>query len=126
MLDWYIPHPQILCPSCGRPLSDWQGKGGPCALLVFRQGVAVPIDQRATDDARLDATRLVRMRVAEQFNIDADCCDYAFVAECTASDGVWINTKLVSAQGLTHKTTRGDSKSTTWPASLQRRKDELE
>ena len=49
MFDWYVPDPPLKCPVCGTLLERWQGKDGPCALLVWKQGEAVPVAMRADD-----------------------------------------------------------------------------
>ncbi len=42
MFDSYTPKPDLQCPLCHAPLSNWQGKDGPNCLLEFAQGDEVP------------------------------------------------------------------------------------
>lgn len=52
MYDDYKPISDIPCPSCGKELLGWQGKDGPCDLLVYRQGEPMPtqgIENRPVD-----------------------------------------------------------------------------
>ena len=52
MFDWYEPSGALSCPVCSAELSEWQGKDGPCALFVWQQGFAVPVDQNVVENAR--------------------------------------------------------------------------
>ena len=54
MFDYYEPDPALACPVCRAPLAGWQGKDGPCALLVWRQGVASPVDQAVPEESKGD------------------------------------------------------------------------
>ena len=101
MFDEYIPDPPLNCPACGSELDGWQGKDGPSALMVWRQGIAGPIDQAIEDeDVRLEPERLAEFRLPEEFEIYATCCVPEFLVEavCTASDGVWSHTEMITAE----------------------------
>jgi hypothetical protein len=100
VFDYYRPQSALACPVCGKPLDEWQGKDGPCGQFVWRQGVAAPVDQLVSDDVRLEAVVLERMRLPASFTIYAHCCSKQFPVEarCTAADGVWNVTELVTAQ----------------------------
>lgn len=37
MFDCYEPVPGLACPFCSTRLDGWQGKGGPCLMLTWRQ-----------------------------------------------------------------------------------------
>jgi len=50
MLDYYEPNPELICPRCDRALSDWQGKDGESALLVWKQAVRHTAGQDVPDD----------------------------------------------------------------------------
>jgi hypothetical protein len=66
MFDHYIPDPPVKCPKCGKEISGWQGKNDPApALLVWKQGVAAPIDQRVDDEWRGDPKVLQGLRLPE-------------------------------------------------------------
>jgi hypothetical protein len=69
MFDWYIPVPDLPCPGCGSTLREWQGKDGPSALFVWRQGTKWPIDQTADEDAKLPPDRSAQWRLPERFVI---------------------------------------------------------
>jgi hypothetical protein len=94
MFDWYQPVPQLSCPVCGRPLEEWQGKDGPCALFVWRQGVKHPIDQAIPDEeVRLDPEDWQRFTLPARFEIYTDCPDHQLIeADCAGPDQVWSST----------------------------------
>jgi hypothetical protein len=100
LFDYYQPEPRLHCPVCRRPLeSEWQGKDGSCAMFVWRQGTAAPIEQRVDDDIRWSENELSRFRLPPMFLIRTRCCggQFAVEAECKTTDGVWSNTILVTA-----------------------------
>ncbi len=100
MFDHYIPDPPLRCPVCGSALDGWQGKDGPNALMVWRQGVAAPIDQAIEDeDVRLEPHQLAKFRLPQTFEIYEWCCGghFALEAVCRTSDGIWSSTELITA-----------------------------
>jgi hypothetical protein len=75
--DTYIPQPLLQCPECHRELRDWQGKGGPCLLLMWTQGTRQP---RATD---LDVD-VARVALPDEFLIysyDCACFEHGVEQE---------------------------------------------
>lgn len=86
LLDHYIPDPALSCPVCGRELHDWTGTDGPCGLMVWKQGVASPIDQPIDDDARFGESEFSSFRLPDNFVIRAACCDPRFLAEAP----IWV------------------------------------
>jgi hypothetical protein len=68
MFDWYEPR-QISCPECGTALDRWQGKDGPCALFVWREGEASPIRQAVEAEVALLPGDLATRRVPASFGI---------------------------------------------------------
>lgn len=96
LYDWYRPKAPLACPSCGQPLTEWQGKEAACALLVWEEGSAAPIDQRVDEDVRLEAWELHRFRLPAAFAIYSfDCpAHQPLVADCSCADGVWTVTRL--------------------------------
>ena len=100
MYDEYIPDPPLHCPVCGALLAGWQGYDGPNGLMVWKQGVAAPIDQPIDDDVRLDPGDLKKMRLPSTFTIHASCCSTKFNVEavCKTSDGTWSQTDLVTVE----------------------------
>lgn len=105
MFDWYEPVPEIRCPVCERALREWQGKDGPCALFVWRQGCTEPVAHRVDDDAKLPAEAIVAQRLPPQFEIYSDDCECPFLVEAvgTTSGGVWTTTIVVSIENATQK-----------------------
>ena len=98
MFDWYIPEPVLICPHCGTALDEWQGKQGPCALLVWRQGRKHPIDQRIDEEIRWAPEELTRFELAERFIIYTSCCSHDFQVEavCTTEEGVWSESRIIT------------------------------
>ena len=99
MFDYYQPDPGLACSVCGSPLTGWQGKGGPCALLVWRQGTAAPIDQAVPQETKGRPSVIDSLRLPDQFEIYTECCGGRFFATalCAAPDGVWSTTVLETA-----------------------------
>jgi hypothetical protein len=105
MFDYYQPQPEVACPFCGKELTDWQGKDGPCALFVWRQGVASPVDHPVSDDVRAEPAELARARLPTSFLIYAYCCGphYPVEAICRAPNGVWSGLELITAKNATQR-----------------------
>lgn len=94
MFDWYQPR-AIACPRCGAALVEWQGKDGPCALFVYREGDAAPVDQRVDDDARIAVTDRARFALSRSVAIYSYDCEHAPVhAIARVVGGVWVETRL--------------------------------
>jgi hypothetical protein len=102
MFDYYEPDPTLSCPACGARLSEWQGKDGPNALLVWRQGQRCPVNQAASDDHKLDPGYLRKFQLPAEFDIYTACCGgpYFVEAVCRAPDGVWTSTELITYRNL--------------------------
>jgi hypothetical protein len=100
MFDEYIPRPPLSCPACGKILEGWQGKDGPCAVMIWRQGVATPIDQAIEDESvRLTDAERADFRLPEEFLIYTQCCASYFIeADCACNDNVWRRTELEKAE----------------------------
>jgi hypothetical protein len=99
MFDWYEPQPGLACPVCGRALVEWQGKDGPCALLVWRQGAAEAVEQRVPEESRVAPERLKTWRLPEDFHIYSHACGcpYPVDATCRAQGGIWTETSVSTA-----------------------------
>ena len=99
MFDWYEPQPTPACPACGSTLTEWQGKDGPCALLVWRQGAAEALEQRVPEESRVEPERLKSWRLPKQFRIYSHSCGclYAVEADCQTLGGIWSETSVVTA-----------------------------
>lgn len=102
MFDEYIPDPPLPCPACDAVLDGWQGKDGPNALMVWRQGQAAPVDQAIEDEEiRLAPEQLAAFRLPEQFLIYTQCCGarrFFLEAACHAPGGIWSSTLLETAE----------------------------
>ncbi len=101
MFDEYVPDPPLCCPACGSQLNGWQGKGGPNALMVWRQGVMGPIDQAIEDEEiKLEPRQLAAFRLPDEFRIYTQCCDARFFVDayCKTTDETWSHTDLVTAE----------------------------
>jgi len=102
MFDWYRPAAASTCPVCGDPLDGWQGKEGPNALLVWAEGSAAPVDQRADDEWKpMLEHRWKDKGLPDEFEIHTfDDHDHWVSATCTAVDGVWRETRIVEVRDM--------------------------
>jgi hypothetical protein len=97
MFDYYNPKPQIACPVCETSNLEWQGKAGPCALFVWEQGQAAPVDQMASEDCRLPAEKRAGFRLPLRFEIYAQCACPTFLnAVGFTEHGFWTQTELLN------------------------------
>lgn len=98
MFDSYEPAAPVQCPSCGGTLSGWQGKDGPCALLLWAQGRLAPVDQLVSEECRLSACDRASCRLPERFLIYTECerCQEPSLILATGicEGGVWAHTVL--------------------------------
>ena len=100
MFDYYEPDPARACPVCGNESLEWQGKDGPCALLIWKQGNKSCVGQRVPDETYGDPAVLSQLRLPPEFEIYAECCgEGLFVrARCTAPKGRWLTTELETSE----------------------------
>ena len=90
MFDWYEPDPPIKCVSCDAIPNDWQGKEGPNALFVWRQGEPHPIGQRA--DEPLAEDDLVKYSLPDRFRFYTICENgHELLFQGRTTDGVWTD-----------------------------------
>jgi hypothetical protein len=95
MFDWYRPSEQLECPVCRTPLREWQGKSAHCALFVWQEGAAGPVDQLCDDDCRALPEVARASRLPAAFEIYSyDCGRHRVTAECVAVSGVWTKTRI--------------------------------
>jgi hypothetical protein len=101
MFDVYEPEARLSCPVDGHPLTEWQGKDGPCALLVWREGVSHPVEQQVESELRLSASELDRFTLPPAFTIYSyDCPRHQpVVAVGTTRAGTWAATQLQLPSG---------------------------
>jgi len=97
MFDLYEPSGELRCPIDGCPLLNWQGKDGPCALFVWRQGSLHPVAQNVDEEARLAIKERQQWTLPPEFTIQCfDCPDHLpILARCTAPQGIWTTTTLM-------------------------------
>jgi hypothetical protein len=90
MFDYYEPVPAPVCPWCDAPFKEWQGKDGPNALFVWRQGDSNPIDQPVVEESRIGPSEYLRYRLPDLFRI-TDWCVNAHQTEGIgrSADGAW-------------------------------------
>lgn len=96
LYDFYQPN-TIACPKCKAELEGWQGKDGPCALFLWREGAAHPIDQPIDVGARIDRKRFIDFTLPARFSLYAECgnCTRRFDALGFCDDSnVWVQTRL--------------------------------
>ena len=74
LFDTYRPIPALCCPACQQPLSGWQGKDGPCLMLVWKQGHASPVSHEVTEESRLPPEVLAQQRLPDEFHFYTDGC----------------------------------------------------
>jgi hypothetical protein len=88
MFDWYEPTGAWTCLECGDSLTGFQGKDGPNALLVWREGVSrMAVEQRI--DEPFDVLDHYGC-LPHRFTFYAYCPNdhfQEFVGECV--DGLW-------------------------------------
>jgi len=93
MFDWYEPaENSASCPRCGTPLRIWQGKDGPCGLVVWKQFVASPIGQRNGDpESEWLPGDMAVMRLPQRFEIYSyDCPKHRPIDRvCATEKEVW-------------------------------------
>ena len=97
MFDWYRPKGHRECPACGNPLPEWQGKDGPNALFVWREGTVHAVDQAASDDAKISPEMRMRYRLPDTFLIYSyDCLAHKPIyATCKTSSEAWSETTIM-------------------------------
>ena len=89
MFDYYQPTEQFVCGECGLPL-EWQGKDGPNAPFVWRQGEAAPIDQPIVEESRMDPVRRATYRLPPTFRLKGFCERHHITEATGRCDGeVW-------------------------------------
>src|SRR5262245_16638959 len=101
MFDWYHPADQLECPICHSPLREWQGKDGACALFVWKQGDAIPIEQAVDDEIGALPEVVQSTRLPASFQIYShDCSMHRVTAQCQTASGVWTATRIVEVFDL--------------------------
>ena len=100
--DWYQTSEPLQCPVCRTPLSEWQGKDGPCGLFVWEQGRAAPVDQKIEKDIAIEIAQRETLRLPEEFLIFSyNCsCPFPSLAHCSSEAGIWTTTALVTSEDV--------------------------
>jgi len=95
MFDHYRPQPSLHCPQCGSELAGWQGKEGPCNLVIWRQGAAAPTGHEVDEERRLPRRELDQLRLPAIFRLYTDCsCGSWVVATGFGQDETWTEVAL--------------------------------
>lgn len=94
MFDYYEPSPALRCENCGSVLLEWQGKNGPCELLVWCEGHLAPKEQRGDVEWLMPAERRAELRLTADVRLFSRCEDCERNADGTAliKNGRWIGT----------------------------------
>lgn len=95
MLDYFQPVPPIKVGNT--ELSGWQGKGGPCALYVWRQGSPAPVEHAVDEEWKEKPEVMVSCRLpdgeSEIYTTHPDDRRW-IVAKIIVRGGIWAETKL--------------------------------
>ena len=95
MFDHYQPEPPLVFD--GVVLSGWQGKAGPCALYVWRQHSAAPVEQAMDEEWRGLPEVMASSRLPEGEEVIYTSHPRGsglIFATIIVRDGVWTDTKL--------------------------------
>jgi len=95
MFDHYEPVPPIVFQ--GIALSGWQGKDGPCELLIWRQHSGVPVARAVDAKWRSSPEQLSSYRPPDgELGIYTGLPDRTrwFSAKIVVHDGIWIETRM--------------------------------
>jgi len=96
MFDIYEPEPSLACPWCGQLVKHWQGKGGPCLLLVWHQGERHPV--RNDVDEPMDPKRFSEFTLPPEFDLVGVCPSHDTVRGVgRCHEGVWDETDISEA-----------------------------
>ncbi|HEY8458135.1 MAG TPA: hypothetical protein VIL34_21265 [Actinopolymorphaceae bacterium] len=98
LYDEYEPSVSPTCPWCGTGFRGyWQGKDGPNAFFLWRQGDRHPVDQPIDEDARMDPARYTEFVLPAEFRI-SNVCEQGHMVEAVGRcvDGVWQELDLSS------------------------------
>ena len=99
MFDYYNPQPSLHCPRCGSELAGWQGKDGPCALVVWQQGAPAPTHHDVDEECRLPRDKLDQLRLPGIFGLYTACsCGNWVAATGFCQNETWTETALGEAQ----------------------------
>lgn len=97
MFDSYEPVPALDCPACGstcgaKGRDEWQGKCGPCELLIWTQGKRLAVSPHQ----RFGKEEMLGFSLPEEFSIYTNCptCNVWIdaVGECRC--GAWAETNI--------------------------------
>jgi hypothetical protein len=104
MFDWYLPDPPLPCRWCGTLLDEFQGKDGPCNLLVWRENIAAPVDQRCDEEWRTATDLRDGLRLPEIFGVTGSCraCTNSSEFTCYTESATWVDCVLGDFRELGH------------------------
>lgn len=99
MFDYYIPDPPLHCPVCNSALEGWQGKDGPCMLLIWQQESKIPVAHKLPEE-NIDNNKvfLESFVLPSHFEIYTDdCkCERLINAYGFCEDEVWCRSEIVT------------------------------
>lgn len=98
MFDYYEPQPPVQCDSCGHIVEEWQGKDGPNALFVWRQGFAAPVEQKVDEECKLSPQDLAKWHLPQKFSITpsvVNCCECPHEGIGRLENGVWTALEII-------------------------------
>ena len=82
MFDCYEPKGTFACPNCGKALSDWQSKEGPCLLNKYVEGHPVELEEKEQSEFYIYTS------------CDKQCMDGSLTyLKCLVAKGVWVSTE---------------------------------
>src|SRR5271170_4649472 len=95
MFDYYDAEPALHCPWCESPLTGWQGKDGPCRLVVWQQGAPTPTRHEVDDEHRLARHELDQLRLPGVFGLYTECrCTKWVIATGFCQNETWREVAL--------------------------------
>ena len=106
MFDYFDPDPELPCPACATPLTEWQSKDGLDALFVWRQGNPAPVEQRVDEEVRLLPEQLAQQRLPDgplEFYTSCSNCEQRIDAWGVVQDGVWTSAIVETADNIVVK-----------------------
>lgn len=102
MFDWFVPASPLPCSSCGEPLTGFQGKDGPCELLVWREREPSPTNQECDEFWRRSESDRDVLRLPAVFGFHTSCTSCGTWMEFTGicRNGVWSDSILGTVANL--------------------------
>lgn len=106
MYDVFLPVPALPCKWCGAELSnDFQGKCGPCRMLIWREGEAAAVGEQCDVESRMPAEERRKLRLPSLFGFCTLCPSCGSSSEFTGvcRDGTWVDSILGCFDSITSR-----------------------